>query len=227
MYKRQPSTRQNAIFAVRDFRRSRKTDFPDDLPRPTVSARASLEPLRVRPKAPETRLNTPKRARSASEHGFNIACAISLCCARFLLARANLTLRSRETAVRARRTVPGRSRTVPERHRTTPDKPQNVTDRVQNDPRTHQNDPRMFQDDPRKPPERSRTTPECSRTVPRMLQNAPRSLLVASFFFLCPMLLTRRRAHKLPLVVEKLATSRPQNWGPKTCLLYTSPSPRD
>ena len=115
----------------------------------------------------------PESARNAPEHGLNIACAISLCCARFFVARANLTLRSRETAVRARRTVPGRSRTVPERHRTTPDKPQNVPDRAQNVPERPTEWSRRPPECSRTTPELIRTTPECSRTTPESPQNAP------------------------------------------------------
>ena len=109
----------------------------------------------------------------ARTHGFNIACAISLCCARFFVARANSMLRSREAAVRARRTVPGRSRTVPERHRTTPDKPQNVPDRVQNVPERPTEWSRRPPECSRTTPELIRTTPECSRTTPESPQNAP------------------------------------------------------
>ena len=122
----------------------------------------------------------PKRARAppgvghrARRRGFNIACAISLCCARCFVARTNLTLRSRESAVRARRTVPGRSRTVPKRHRTTPDKPQNVPDRVQNVPERPTEWSRRPPECFRTTPELIRTTPEFSRTTPESPQNAP------------------------------------------------------
>ena len=151
-------------------------------PRHPSAPRPERHPSATRaPRAPNC--GTRDRARSARAppgvghrartHGFNIACAISLCCARFFVARANLTLRSRETAVRARRTVPGRSRTVPERHRTTPDKPQNVPDRVENVPEQPTEWSRRPPECSRTTPELIRTTPECSRTTPESPQNAP------------------------------------------------------